>query len=387
MEKKLGIYIHIPFCERKCSYCGFLSFPLSDGEKNSLDDYVDCLCKEITYMAKHYSKQYIVDTIFIGGGTPSLLKPSQIVKIMTTLKDGFNISKDVEITIESNPNSLDMEKLTTYLESGINRLSMGVQSFDDEILKKIGRIHNEKIAINAFEMAKNAGFKNINIDLMFALPGQSEAIWKQTLEKAFQLKPEHLSFYSLQIEEGTRFYKSYKDEKLDVPSDEVSDNMYKTALKLIKNNKYDHYEISNCSKIGYNCKHNIKYWQMDDYLAFGLGASGYISGYRYTNPKDFNSWKQQVLNEISIEDREYADFESLEAGMSVFCFTALRTAKGIDFANFAKRFGVAFFDVYKDKIDFINEEVSKGNMILSENNLSLTADGILISNDLMCEFV
>ena len=222
---------------------------------------------------------------------------------------------------------------------------------------------------------------------MFALPGQSEAIWKQTLEKAFQLKPEHFSFYSLQIEEGTPFYKSYKDEKLDVPSDEVSDNMYKTALKLIKDNKYDHYEISNCSKIGYNCKHNIKYWQMDDYLAFGLGASGYVSGYRYTNPEDFNSWKQQVLNEILIEDRQEADFESLEAGMSVFCFTALRTAKGIDFANFKKRFGVSFLDVYKDKIDFINEEVSKGNMILSENNLSLTADGILISNDLMCEFV
>lgn len=380
----LGIYIHIPFCERKCSYCGFLSFPLRN---DLLEKYIDYLCKEIEYMAEIYGNRYIVDTVFIGGGTPSLLKPNHIKRIMNELKSGFEIDKNAEISIESNPNSLDLHKLDTYLKSGINRLSMGIQSFDNDVLKKIGRIHDVKTAIDAYKMARNAGFDNINIDLMFALPDQNKEIWQETLKIAFSLEPEHISFYSLQIEENTEFYNRYKNDNLNVPSDKIADEMYQMALNMIKANNYNHYEISNCSKNGYNCRHNIKYWQLDDYLAFGIGASGYIDGYRYKNPDDMKAWELEVKNKTSIDKKEESVIEPMEDAIAVFCFTALRTKNGIDFAKFQKRFGKSFFDIYNDKREFIEKEVLNGHMILTENNLKLTENGILISNDLMCEFV
>lgn len=338
-------------------------------------------------MAEIYGNRYIVDTVFIGGGTPSLLKPNHIKRIMNELKSGFEIDKNAEISIESNPNSLDLHKLDTYLKSGINRLSMGIQSFDNDVLKKIGRIHDVKTAIDAYKMARNAGFDNINIDLMFALPDQNKEIWQETLKIAFSLEPEHISFYSLQIEENTEFYNRYKNDNLNVPSDKIADEMYQMALNMIKANNYNHYEISNCSKNGYSCRHNVKYWQLDDYLAFGLGASGYIDGLRYKNSDDIKTWELEVKNKTPIDKKEESFIESIEDAMAVFCFTALRTEKGIDFAKFHKRFGQSFFSVYKDKKDFIDKEVLKGNMILTEYNLKLTENGILISNDLMCEFV
>lgn len=231
MKKSLGLYIHIPFCERKCSYCSFLSFPL---EKNEMKKYIDVLCEEIRDNGKVLSSEFYVDTVFIGGGTPSLLEPTEIKRLMETVYESFEITMDAEITIESNPNSLDDIKLYTYLKNGINRLSMGVQSFDDDILNMLGRVHDKQRAINTFEMARKAGFKNINIDLMFAVPGQGQEQWLDTLREAINLSPEHISFYSLQIEEGTKFYKAYKNETLPFVSDEIMNEMYIKATDMLE---------------------------------------------------------------------------------------------------------------------------------------------------------
>lgn len=383
MKKSLGLYIHIPFCERKCSYCSFLSFPL---EKNEMTKYIDVLCEEIRDNGKVLSSEFYVDTVFIGGGTPSLMMPQEIARLMETVYESFEITTDAEITIESNPNSLDDIKLYTYLKNGINRLSMGVQSFDDDILNMLGRVHDKQRAINAFEMARKAGFKNINIDLMFAVPGQGQEQWLDTLQEAISLSPEHISFYSLQIEEGTKFYKAYKNETLPFVSDEIMNEMYIKATDMLEK-EYMHYEISNCAKEGYQCRHNMKYWTMNDYLGLGLGASGYVNGFRFKNPDDMDIWMQMVTKKnAGFDDVEISE-ETVEEAMSVFCFTALRTKYGIDLNLFKKKFGQSFWDVYEDKKIFINTEEEKGNIVVDDNNIALTKKGFLVSNEIMCEFV
>lgn len=383
MKKSLGLYIHIPFCERKCSYCSFLSFPL---EKNEMKKYIDVLCEEIRDNGKVLSSEFYVDTVFIGGGTPSLLEPTEIKRLMETVYESFEITMDAEITIESNPNSLDDIKLYTYLKNGINRLSMGVQSFDDDILNMLGRVHDKQRAINTFEMARKAGFKNINIDLMFAVPGQGQEQWLDTLREAINLSPEHISFYSLQIEEGTKFYKAYKNETLPFVSDEIMNEMYIKATDMLEK-EYIHYEISNCAKEGYQCRHNMKYWTMNDYLGLGLGASGYVNGFRFKNPDDMNIWMQMVTEKnAGFDDVEISE-ETVEEAMSVFCFTALRTKDGIDLNLFKKKFGQSFWNVYEDKKIFINTEEEKGNIVVDDNSIALTKKGFLVSNKIMCEFV
>lgn len=383
MKKSLGLYIHIPFCERKCSYCSFLSFPL---EKNEMTKYIDVLCEEIRDNGKVLSSEFYVDTVFIGGGTPSLMNHQEIARLMETVYESFEITMDAEITIESNPNSLDDIKLYTYLKNGINRLSMGVQSFDDDILNMLGRVHDKQRAINAFEMARKAGFKNINIDLMFAVPGQGQEQWLDTLREAISLSPEHISFYSLQIEEGTKFYKAYKNETLPFVSDEIMNEMYIKATDMLEK-EYVHYEISNCAKEGYQCRHNMKYWTMKDYLGLGLGASGYVNGFRFKNPDDMNIWMQMVTEKnAGFDDVEIIE-ETVEEAMSVFCFTALRTKDGIDLNLFKKKFGQFFWDVYEDKKIFINTEEEKGNIVVDDNSIALTKKGFLVSNEIMCEFI
>ena len=264
---------------------------------------------------------------------------------------------------------------------------MGVQSFDDKILKKLGRVHDKSTAINAFKLARKSGFDNINIDIMFAVEDQNEKIWAETLGEVLLLEPEHISFYSLQIEEGTEYYDRYKNENLNVPSDEVMNRMYEYAVNTIKNAKYDHYEISNCSKIGYNCRHNLKYWNMNDYLALGLGASGYIDGCRYKNPDDLKIYEAMVKENWEIYRKPEFEKESLEDSMSIYCFTSLRTNKGIDFKYFKERYGKDFMEVYKNKRVFIYREIENGNFIMTKDHLKLSEKGILVSNDLMCEFV
>jgi oxygen-independent coproporphyrinogen-3 oxidase len=289
--RKLGIYIHIPYCERKCSYCDFLSFPGTTRE--SREQYRDAVVNELKWWAKCYGKEkyreepytvpeeYEVDTIFVGGGTPSVFESWFLWRLVLTVKDLFNCADALEITAEANPNSLTVDKMSVWGVFGVNRLSFGVQSFDDGVLETLGRLHSAAEAEEKFRTARKYFFKNINVDLMFGIPGQTMESWKETLGKAIALGPDHISFYSLQLEEGTPIYDKVKAGALVPVSDETDRAMYRLAVKMLKEAGYHHYEISNAAKPGFESKHNLKYWSMDEYLGVGLGAASYMKAAPY----------------------------------------------------------------------------------------------------------
>ncbi len=372
MKKDLGIYIHIPFCERKCNYCSFLSFEF---DEKKVERYIEQLLIEIKYTSEIYKKDYIVNSVFIGGGTPSILKEHHVQKILETLKKNYFLIENAEITIESNPNSLDESKLENYKQNGINRLSIGVQSFDDNLLKILGRTHTSKDVVYAYKLARKVGFKNINLDIMFGVPEQSETSWGKTINRVLELSPEHISLYSLQIEKNTIFYKKYKDEELNFIGDKKVNKMYIEAIKTLEEKGYKHYEISNCAKVERQCIHNIKYWTMKEYIGFGAGAYSYVNKKEFKNSDDLYNWNSKV-SERSVREE-----------MGTFIFTGLRMRSGIDLKVFEKNFQISFYDAYNDKINFLREEEKKGNVVLSDDKLLLTTKGILVSNDLMCEFV
>lgn len=382
--KNTGLYIHIPFCERKCDYCGFLSFPMTEKER---EIYVDYIIKEIYQKGRYYqSRRKNIDTIFIGGGTPSLLTEKQITDILKAVDESFKTDENAEITLESNPNSLTEEKCGYFYKAGINRLSIGIQSFNDDVLEALNRIHDSEQAVAAFKNARKAGFDNINIDLMFGVPGQDMDIWENTLQKALALEPEHISFYGLQIEPETVYYERYKREELPCVSDAVSDRMYLKACEVLKNAGYIHYEISNAAKPKKVCRHNLKYWNMEDFIAVGPGASAYVDGYRSENPADLQKWRNSVA-EGNICSIDPAEKETINDAMAVFCFTALRTVYGIDTEKFKKVFGQDFYDVFADAEHILKDYEKEGYLIFRDGHIVLTEKGFLISNEIMCEFV
>lgn len=384
-KKKAGIYIHIPFCERKCKYCGFLSFDNKSPEAK--EEYVDALIREIETLPREIKDNYCADTIYIGGGTPSILDSNDVVRILESLGKNISIQGDAECTIEVNPGTVDEKKLCDYRTSGINRLSIGVQSFDDGLLQNLGRIHKKKDAIDAYDTGRLAGFDNISLDLMFAIPSQSQALWEESLREAIKLAPEHISFYSLQLEEGTPFYKRYKDYDLSVADDETERNMYRRAIALTCDAGYKRYEISNTARHGYECRHNMKYWNMDEFLGLGLGAHSYINGSRGRNLSDMKEYTAAVNSGGGTIDFGSYAAESKKEAMAVYCFTALRKSDGIDLSGFEKRFGKNFFVAYRERIDDIMRYKDEGFLELRDNKLYLTDRGIDVSNSIMSEFV
>ena len=385
MSEKLGLYIHIPFCEKKCRYCGFLSS--GDYDDETYERYTRALCAEIEGYNETFSSIYNPDTIFIGGGTPSLLSPERIQRIFESIHRTFTVSENAEITIESNPNSLNDEKLAAYIGAGVNRLSMGVQSMDDHILDSLGRVHRSEDVRIAYEKAREAGFENINIDLMFGVPEQDPADVISSVEKIISMKPEHISLYGLQLEEDTIFYEEYKSGILDVPEEQIEREMYHDALSRLRDNGYIHYEISNCALPGYECLHNLKYWHMDNYLGAGLGAHSYINGNRSKNVDYMEEYLALTSVKRAPVDQTQTRMDTREDAMGIFVFTALRTRAGVDTAAFEKRFGESFFTVYKDKAGLIKEYIDDGLLILSGRHLALTEKGIDVSNDIMSEFI
>ena len=431
--KTLGIYLHIPFCMRKCKYCDFLSFDNCTDKMK--ERYKDALLREITFAAENLScgkeadnngeETYIVDTVFIGGGTPSLLPEEYIAEIVESVKNKFNTSINAEITIEVNPGTVDAEKLEIYRKAGINRLSIGVQSLNDECLKKLGRIHTAEEFKKTYFAAREVGFDNISMDLMFAIPGQDEAIWEATVREAISLKPDHISFYSLQLEEGTEFFEMYRKGTLIIADDESDRRMYHNAVKLLKEAGYKHYEISNAALPGRESRHNMKYWTFDDYLGLGLGASSFIHGRRIVNTDDFEGYiesfekgavpencKALVLLENETDCTAYNLKQKNESVVlnseadSVFeyIFTGLRRLDGINLNDFEKRFGRSLYDYYPHKREYIEKMVADGYMFVTssevqcdadgngnnklseEVRLGLTLKGIDISNGIMSEF-
>lgn len=382
-RKALGLYIHIPFCIRKCNYCDFLSFSgIGDDEQEA---YFRSLLHEIEGYHKIYGNKYYVDSIFIGGGTPSLSDESMISELMTAVRNTFSVAPDAEITIESNPKTLTEDKLNIYLQAGINRLSIGAQSFDDELLHTMGRVHSASDFLLNYSLARACGFRNINIDLMFAIPGQTIKTWRNTLEKAIGLEPEHISFYSLQLEEGTPFFSMCRDGSLKGIEDELDRTMYHDAVKLLKNIGYEHYEISNAAKEGYACRHNLKYWSMEDYLGIGLGAHSFMGGTRFSNCTDLEEYISHSAScpeGSSVVQWEHRN--SQEENIAEYLFTGLRKIKGIELADFAKKFGASLESRYGEVL----KKHQTGGLIQVDNGwLHFTEKGLDLSNIVLTDFV
>ena len=283
----LALYIHIPFCKQKCLYCDFPSY---QGIEHSIGSYIDCLKKEIE-MTSGACKDYKVTTIYIGGGTPSYIDARHIEGILEVCRKNFEIDPDAEISMESNPGTLTKENLLIYKNAGVNRISIGLQAAQNKILKTLGRIHDFKEFEEGYYLARQAGFSNINIDLMLGLPGQTFEDWQETLEKACSLKPEHISAYSLKLEEGTPFYnKYYKEDALELPPEEIERDMYHYAVNFLGEKGFEHYEISNFAKEGLECKHNLVYWKRGPYIGLGLGAHSFFEGKRFFNTYDMKQY-------------------------------------------------------------------------------------------------
>ncbi|WP_026884876.1 radical SAM family heme chaperone HemW [Clostridium akagii] len=370
--KEIALYIHIPFCKQKCLYCDFPSFcnlePL-------MDDYIEALGNELrTFKAKN-----IIKTIFIGGGTPTYLNLKSLIALKKIISE-LRIDKDVEFTIEGNPGTFTEEKLEVLKSMGVNRLSIGLQAVQDTLLKKLGRIHSYEDFTKSYNLARNLGFDNINIDLMFGLPGQTMEMWCETLETVIRLKPEHLSCYSLILEEGTAFYKLYSEE--DLPSEDNVLKMYADTKKMLKENSYYQYEISNFSKMGFQCKHNIVYWDLNSYIGVGSSAHSYYKGVRYRNEANVKKYIENIKNNESVIVEKYNN--TIEDDMEEFMFLGLRKIQGISLEEFNKRFKKDIYDVYGDVIN----KYKKDKLIIENlGRMRLSGRGIEISNYVLSDFI
>lgn len=450
-KNELGIYIHIPFCVHKCIYCDFLSSPadvhtrkqyvralineiyltregkcankliknVSQGDNTSYEDMeeqavngltsdyalYDTVCMadyEKTIMQEDISgcvddikseNWHIVTSIFIGGGTPSAIDAEDISDILDAVRNNYNVSDKAEITIECNPGTMDKKKAAIYRKAGINRISFGLQSTDNNELRMLGRIHTYEQFMESYKIAREAGFDNINIDLMSALPGQTMESFKAVLEKALSLGAEHISVYSLIVEEGTRLSDNI-DSFPPIPSDDEDRQMYYMTKEMLSSYGYEQYEISNYAQKGYECKHNLKYWERCDYLGFGIGAASLYSGRRYTNISDIGRYMDVLAEITNALDKSYVnellqirtDMEELskEDEMSEYMFLGLRKTKGIDITDFKEEFGTDIKDIFGEAIE---DNIARGLLIHDGNGLYLSKRGIDISNTVMSDFI
>ena len=389
MKQELEIYIHIPFCVQKCAYCDFLSGPAGKEEQEA---YVRALRKEIR-AASEMADGYEVVSVFLGGGTPSILPPEAVDGILRTVRESFLISPDAEITMEMNPGTDGKEKMEAYRKAGINRLSIGLQSADDGELCTLGRIHTWQDFRNTYEEARKAGFANINIDLMSAIPGQTLASYEQTLEQVCSLSPEHISAYSLILEEGTLFWKWY--EKTDHPKDhpplpdeETERQMYEQTKEILHRYGYERYEISNYAKKGKECRHNIGYWRRIPYLGFGVGAASLFDEQRWSNLRDRKKyveiWSENEPREALLLTREEVGKLSEREAQEETMFLGLRMMEGVSEAEFAARFHHTVEEIYGDEIRKLEQE----HLIQREQGrIALTDRGIDVSNYVMACFL
>ena len=365
LKKSLGIYIHIPFCVRKCKYCDFLSGP---AEVDVQKKYTQMLLEEIARYQELLENSHI-KTVFFGGGTPSILEGKEIVKILDKLKVYGDLAEDAEISIEANPGTVTEEKLLLWKKAGINRISFGLQSAHNEELKRLGRIHTWEAFEENYRLARNCGFTNINVDLMSALPGQTVDNWKNTMEKVAALDPEHISAYSLIIEEGTPFFDVYGEHPELLPTEEEEREMYYETKSFLARKGYERYEISNYAKSGYECKHNLSYWERKDYLGLGLGAASLLGNVRKSNQTDL---KEYLKGNFDGENENLTEEDSMEE----YFFLGLRMMRGVDWTPYRKQ--------YEKTVDKL---VKKGLLEKEGNHIRLTELGIDVSNYVLAEFL
>ncbi len=388
-KKELELYIHIPFCVQKCKYCDFLS---AVSTKEQRQEYVESLCRKIrTY--KDLAKAYTLVSIFLGGGTPSILTGQQVRDIFEAIQGVFSLEKDAEITMEMNPGTVTKEKLWTYRSCGINRLSIGLQSTNSRELQALGRIHSYEDFLDSYKMARAVGFHNINVDLMSAIPFQTKESYRETLHKVARLTPppEHISAYSLIIEKGTPFYEIYGDQGLreksrddskefgKLPGEDEERQMYKDTIEILKSYGYHRYEISNYAKAGYECLHNLGYWNRRDYLGIGSGASSLIENRRFTAP---------ILPREEEKAEENVEILTREAQIEETMFLGLRTMKGVSKKKFCETFGVTLEETYGRVIEnLVAQELLEWEETGQDFYLRLTERGIDLSNYVMSEFL
>ena len=380
-QKELELYIHIPFCVKKCSYCDFLSAPATEQTKEA---YMAALFAEIGGRAKDY-KERIVTSIFIGGGTPSLLSGDSIRQLMEHIREGFTLAPDAEITMEVNPGTVTAEKLTAFYAAGINRLSIGMQSAQEQELKILGRIHDFDGFCQVYREAVEAGFTNINVDVMSGLPGQTLASYKDTLEKVLRLEPmpQHISAYSLIVEEGTPFAAMADRGELPLPEEDTERAMYEETIEVLAGYGFHRYEISNYALDGYECRHNVGYWIRRDYLGFGIGAASLIGNVRFQNGRDLNAYLAHPLA-CREEQQSLTTQEQMEETM----FLGLRLIRGVSYPEFARCYGQTLEEVYGE---VISRNVADGLLTVREDEtgrrLMLTGRGLDVSNYVMAQFL
>lgn len=372
--KEMSLYIHIPFCKQKCLYCDFPSY---SGKESLMDDYVDALNKEILNKADEYK----IKSIFIGGGTPSYLNEKNMEKLLSTINK-LSFCDDIEFTMECNPGTLNEEKLLIMKRNNVNRLSLGLQSTNNSLLKEIGRIHSFNEFKENYILARECGFNNINVDLMFGLPNQTIEDWKKSLEDIISLKPDHVSAYSLIIEEGTCFYNLYEKDKLNLPCENDERMMYSMTKDILKEHGYHQYEISNYAQDGKECFHNKVYWKFEEYLGLGVSSSSFVDEKRIKNIDDIREYIEKVNNNEDIGGEIHVNDEKDD--MEEFMFMGLRMIEGIDVEKFKMKFGKDVYDVYKEPIE---KHVQEGLLIYDSGKLKLTPKGIELSNYVMSDFI
>lgn len=378
-RKTIGIYIHIPFCVQKCLYCDFISGPASLSTKR---DYVNQLIKEIELS----QESYIVDTVFIGGGTPSVLDADWIKEILCKLKERFDFTDDCECSIEVNPGTVDFDKLKKYREAGLNRLSIGLQSCNDNELKALGRIHDYSTFKETYRLAREAGFENINVDLMSSIPEQTKESFINSLQKVIKLNPEHISVYSLIVEEGTPFY----DMDLNLPDEEEERRVYHETGRVLKEYGYEQYEISNYAKPGNECKHNIRYWKCKEYIGFGVAAASYLNGMRWKNTENVGKYIKYLQSASANSNMKNSDFycekEILtpEDKYAEFMFMGLRMNQGVSKKEFACQFACTIEEKFGN---IIKKHIHNGLLVEADDCIRLTEKGRDICNYVMADLL
>ena len=374
----LGLYIHIPFCVTKCKYCDFNSFKIDLNEKIK---YLNYLGEEMK-LYKEEIKNREIDSVFVGGGTPSILNENEINILFEKIKENFNIKSNAEITMECNPGTLTLNKLKVMKKSGVNRLSIGLQAVQNHHLKYIGRIHTFEEFEKNYHDAKQMGFDNINIDLMYALPNQSREDWMESLEKVVKLNPTHISAYSLILEENTELFKMYDRDEFNLLDENTDIEMYEYTIDYLKSHGYNQYEISNYAKDNFECKHNVLYWKCEEYVGIGASASGYFNGIRYNNICELDNYEKMILE--GEKPIEWEEKLSIKDEIEESIFLGLRMNEGIQISDFKEKYNFDFEKEYKNEI----EKLSKMELIEIDNNLmKLTQKGREISNSVFVEFI
>jgi oxygen-independent coproporphyrinogen III oxidase len=377
------LYLHIPFCRRKCPYCAFVS---REGNETEMEEYVDLLLEEMRLARQESSPLRPLDSVYLGGGTPSLLHPQQVAQLLEQAAGLFGLAAAAEITLEANPGTVDYERLAGFRSAGVNRLSLGVQSFDDRMLAVLGRIHTADQALETVAAARRAGFSNIGIDLIHTLPGQTLEMWRSDLEQALKLASEHLSVYGLTVEEGTAFAARYGGNSPQWTDDDLSADMFETADDLLTAAGFEHYEIANYARPGCRARHNSGYWNRDGCLGLGAGAHSLLRsgkyGIRFGNTADPDEYRSEILNgTVPRRDRQVL---TRDDALAEFMFLGLRMTDGVAFADFAREFGVEMGDQFPHQL----ERLAKlGLLTMDKDRVCLTRRGMLLSNQVFAQFL